>query len=1244
MKSITKFVMILLVSLLQFSFSFSQDQCTPVGWVTQNGGVTGGGTATPTVVTTYAALKTAITTSSVKVVHISGTITIPAAGRISFQDQTGKTIYGLPGSKLVSTDLTKDGSGILYMKRCTNVILRNITFEGPGAYDTDGWDNITIDNSTNIWVDHCEFQDGMDGNLDIKNAADYISVTWCKFIYKKAPIPGGPGGSNDHRFSNLFGSSDGATGDRGKLRVTMQNCWWAQGCKERMPRVRFGKVHMVNNLFNSTVANKCVMAGFEADLLVESNVFENVNSPIDKMDNTFTAITSRNNIFTGTSGNTTGSGTSFTPPYTLTITPVANVKAQVMAGAGATLTSPVCDGTPPPVTYTLSASSVPTIGGTVSGAGTYNSGSSVTVTATPANGYTFTGWSGDASGTAASISVTMNGNKSVVANFQAITTTTYTLTTNSNPSAGGSVTGAGTYNAGAVATLTAIPAAGYIFTGWSGDATGTTTSASVTMNSDKTATANFQLSGGGGGSTIRIEDDATTSTGLCLFDGSISTNSGANNGKVINLSNSINKVIEWSVSAGTTGSYTLNWRYVNSSSSNAFTMKLLVNGVTIDVALPFPQTSSSTVFSNTSKTVTLVQGINKIRLETTTSAATADIDWIEITGETPTAANCSTTTTYSLSTLVTPSPGGTVTGAGIYTAGTVATVTATPASGYTFTGWSGDASGTATSVNITMNGNKSVTANFTPVVVTYTLTTTASPTTGGTLTGAGTYNAGSVVTVTATPASGYTFTGWSGDAAGTATSISVTIDANKAVTANFAPIMYTLTTTASPVAGGTVTGAGTYNAGSVVTVTATPASGYTFTGWSGDAAGTATSISVTIDANKAVTANFAPMTYTLTTTASPVAGGTVTGAGTYNAGSVVTVTATPASGYTFTGWSGDASGTATSISVTVDANKAITANFTPIIVTYTLTTASLPTAGGTVTGAGTYNAGSVATVTANPASGYTFTGWSGDAAGTTNSTTVSMNGNKIVTANFQLISNGNSTIRIEDNATATTGLCLVEGTVSSNSGANNGKVINLTNSLAKGVNWKVFSPEGGSYTLSWRYVNSSTSNTYTMKLLINGLVVNSAVPFPKTSSSTTFATATVTVSLAAGNNSIRLESVSSNATADIDWIEVTGNSPAAANCSAARPAINREAIVISKIYPNPAKGFTQINFSLSSADKVSIKVYDQLGRMVDDLGCKFYSKGNHQITYSTKKANSGNYLIRIQHSNGEVKTQQLSIL
>ena len=319
--------------------------CLARGWASQNGGTTGGGDVTPTVVSTYSALKAAITNTNVKVIQVSGTITIPSGGRISFQDQSGKTIFGSAGAKLVSTDQTQANSGIIYIKRCSNIIIRNLIFEGPGAYDTDGWDNATLDACTNVWVDHCEFRDGLDGNFDIKNTSDYITVSWCKFTYLKAPTPGGPGGSNDHRFSNLIGSSDTATGDRGHLRITFARCWWAPGCVARMPRVRFGKVHVVNSYFNSTASSSCIQAGFEANLLIESNVFEGVKNPIDLMSNTATAVQSKNNIFTSVSGNTSGNGvTAFTPPYTISVISASSVKSTVTAssGAGATLSGNSC--------------------------------------------------------------------------------------------------------------------------------------------------------------------------------------------------------------------------------------------------------------------------------------------------------------------------------------------------------------------------------------------------------------------------------------------------------------------------------------------------------------------------------------------------------------------------------------------------------------------------------------------------------------------------------------------------------------------------------------------------------------------------------------------------------------------------------------------------------------------------------------------------------------------------------------
>jgi pectate lyase len=309
------------------------------GWASQNGSTTGGGSAAETTVTTYAQLKSAIENTSVKVVKVSGTITITT--RISFQDQNGKTIYGAPGAKLVSTDQTTSGSGILNIKRCNNIIIRNLIFEGPGAYDTDGWDNAIIDDCRNVWVDHCEFRDGVDGNLDVKNKSDFVTISYTKFTYLKAPKAGGPGGSDDHRFSNLIGSSDSATGDAGKLSVTFARCWWASGCKERMPRVRFGKIHVVNSLFNSTASSKCIMAGVQANIRVEKNVFKNVANPINLMSG-YTAVTSTGNLFTSTTGTTAGSGTAFTPPYTVPMLDASAVEANVTANAGATLSGNIC--------------------------------------------------------------------------------------------------------------------------------------------------------------------------------------------------------------------------------------------------------------------------------------------------------------------------------------------------------------------------------------------------------------------------------------------------------------------------------------------------------------------------------------------------------------------------------------------------------------------------------------------------------------------------------------------------------------------------------------------------------------------------------------------------------------------------------------------------------------------------------------------------------------------------------------
>lgn len=257
------------------------DANAPLGFGANTTGGAGGSSVT---VSSFSELQSALKSSGKKEIYIKGAIRFTSMLRVD--RQSDKTLYGLPGSYLYSDERTTASStGILYFKNCTNIIIRNVTFKSAGAYDIDGNDNLCFENCQNMWVDHCDFQDGVDGNFDCKKQSDNICVSWCKFHYLKAPQAGGNGGSGDHRFTNLWGSSDSNTDDRGKLRTTFVCCWWGEGCKERMPRVRFGQVHLVNCLWNSSVANYCVAAGQEAQCYVEKSAFIGVKNPITDYDN-----------------------------------------------------------------------------------------------------------------------------------------------------------------------------------------------------------------------------------------------------------------------------------------------------------------------------------------------------------------------------------------------------------------------------------------------------------------------------------------------------------------------------------------------------------------------------------------------------------------------------------------------------------------------------------------------------------------------------------------------------------------------------------------------------------------------------------------------------------------------------------------------------------------------------------------------------------------------------------------------
>lgn len=328
------------------------DQNMPFGWGSVETAITGSSDENPIIVTTLEELKAALDKNSKtvrKTIYIKGVITV--SGQFAIKDQENKTIYGLPGSAIVNTTHSgnKAESGILQLTRCKNMILRNLTFKGAGAYDIDGNDNLTLYECSHLWIDHCDFQDGVDGNLDCSNGSDFITVTWCRFHYLIDPWSGGSGGSNDHRFTNLWGSSDTAKKDPGHLNTTFANCWWDEGCKERMPRIRFGKVHILNCLYSSSVANYCVGAGYQSNAYVENCAFTSKNAMATpwKIYATKSGYTDYNITLTGNLGaadtqERSGNNDYFTPSslynyqaYEASL--VESVVSNGINGAGATL-------------------------------------------------------------------------------------------------------------------------------------------------------------------------------------------------------------------------------------------------------------------------------------------------------------------------------------------------------------------------------------------------------------------------------------------------------------------------------------------------------------------------------------------------------------------------------------------------------------------------------------------------------------------------------------------------------------------------------------------------------------------------------------------------------------------------------------------------------------------------------------------------------------------------------------------
>ncbi|GIE72310.1 pectate lyase family protein [Actinoplanes palleronii] len=287
-------------------------ETSPIGF---GEGTTGGAGGTTVKITSLSQLVTEAASDGAKILQLSSVLQGSGADEVVVS--SNKTIVG------VGANAGLTGAGF-FIKKASNVIIRNLKISFAQAPT----DLIAAQKSDHIWIDHNELfndtshdKDFYDGMVDLTHATDFVTVSW-NYLH-------------DHFKGSLVGHSDSnAAEDTGHLRITYSHNWF-DNVASRLPRLRFGTVHLYNNLFTNakTSGIHCLM---DAQCLVQNNVFVDVKLPVwttEDSDKDGFAVISGND-FGGEAPVITQTGTFTKAPYSVTLDQTSAVSALVKAGIG----------------------------------------------------------------------------------------------------------------------------------------------------------------------------------------------------------------------------------------------------------------------------------------------------------------------------------------------------------------------------------------------------------------------------------------------------------------------------------------------------------------------------------------------------------------------------------------------------------------------------------------------------------------------------------------------------------------------------------------------------------------------------------------------------------------------------------------------------------------------------------------------------------------------------------------------
>lgn len=501
------------------------------------------------------------------------------------------------------------------------------------------------------------------------------------------------------------------------------------------------------------------------------------------------------------------------------------------------------------------------------------------VSAVPGAGYGFVSWTetGVVVSTSPNYNFTAAANRALVANF----TAAYSITTTASPGYGGATSGGGIYNSNDTVTVAATPALGYNFVNWTEFGTAASAAASYTFTAS--ASRNLVASFAGAGVTSVFNFDPGNPA--------VSAHQGLPGFQV---DNGLTAYFSAPLGAYSVQQYVF-YTWIPASFSGLFLL---------------PNTWGSTL------QLQFDQAITNFSFCFATDDLAADVD-------TPSLVQISAYTNSGAT------PLGSVSGRGAWSSGSYPEGTLTFSSATPFN-----------RVLLSIPSGQTASLLFVDNLVAqrapppaFTIDASGSPPDGGTVSGAGAYSSGEMVTLTATPNTGYVFVNWTeaGLEVSASASYSFAATSGRALVANFARACSILAGV-SPAGSGTVAGGGLYATGSIAVVTATANPGYAFVNWmeNGVRFSTWPGCYVVACSNRTLVANFAPACI-LTTGSAATNAGLASGGGIYPAGSAVATVATPKTGYRFLDWleKGVPVSSSPCYYFTAATNRALTAEFVP---------------------------------------------------------------------------------------------------------------------------------------------------------------------------------------------------------------------------------------------------------------------------------------------------------------------------